>query len=147
LNVLIFCACTVVTFIFYVPLGCNVHNNFNNSISLLFRFYFNILVECACWVIKLFTYCCAITDIILVTTILGCACCAVIMFAVYNLLQRSQRRGGCGELCWSQEERDIGAKMFNGMMLCACCEILIFMIYIFLCCNEHHNFNNISLQS
>jgi hypothetical protein len=41
LNVLILCACTVVTFIVNILLGCNVHN-FNNSISLLFRFFFLI---------------------------------------------------------------------------------------------------------
>jgi hypothetical protein len=41
------------------------------------------------------------------------------------------------------EERDIRAKMFNGMMLSGCCEVLIFVIYVFLCYNKH-NFKNIS---
>jgi hypothetical protein len=38
LNVLMFCTCAVITFIVYTLLCYNIHNNFNNSISLLFGF-------------------------------------------------------------------------------------------------------------
>ena len=125
MNVLVFWACAVISFIIYILLCYNIHSNFNNIISLLFRFL-NILVVCFCW-------CCAVTVITILITVscnyfrflhlVVCASFVVIIFTVYNVLQQSQRREFCGDFCcsqkkgavWHEKTRPIGVT--TGMLL------------------------------